>query len=112
MRTSILHVMYLLEALKIVSNKIYLDCGMDMQRMHTLIPAVHRQIIRLATRAVWYQNIDWCFLFVCFFNLTYSRWSLRIFPSLPGSRLTIFNRNARSALLQLVNQSVNNTVIQ
>ena len=39
------------------------------------------------------------FLFFLFFHLTYSRWpsslpsclwSLRIFPSLPGSRLTIF----------------------
>ena len=48
-----------------------------------------------------------------FFNLPYSRWtsplpsclrSKRIFPSLPGSRLTIFYRDASSALLQLVNQ--------
>ena len=46
-------------------------------------------------------------------NLTYSRWtsslpsclwSQRIFPSLPGSRLTIFYRDASSALSQLVNQ--------
>ena len=53
-----------------------------------------------------------------FFNLTYSRWtsslpscmwSLRIFPSLPGSRLTIFYRDASSALLQLVNQWLNFT---
>ena len=29
-------------------------------------------------------------------------WSLRIFPSLPGSRLTNFYRDAGSALLQLV----------
>ena len=52
-----------------------------------------------------------------FFYLTYSRrtssslpsflWSLRIFPSLPGSRLTIFYRDASSALLQLVNQWLN-----
>ena len=51
-------------------------------------------------------------MFYFFFNLTYSRWtsslpsclwSLRIFPSLPGSRLTIFYRDASSALLQLVN---------
>ena len=52
--------------------------------------------------------------FFCFFlfHLTYSRWasslpsglwSQRIFPSLPGSRLTIFYRDASSALLQLVN---------
>ena len=52
------------------------------------------------------------------FNLTYSRWtsslpcslwSRRIFPSLPGSRLTIFYRDASSALLQLVNQWLNFT---
>ena len=30
--------------------------------------------------------------------------TLRIFPSLPGSRLTIFYRDASSALLQLVKQ--------
>ena len=50
------------------------------------------------------------------YYLTYSRWtsslpsclwSLRIFPSLPGSRLTIFYRDASSALLQLVNQWLN-----
>ena len=54
--------------------------------------------------------------FCFFFNLTYSRWtsslpsclwSQRIFPSLPGSRLTIFYRDASSALLQLVNQWLN-----
>ena len=53
-----------------------------------------------------------------FFNLTYSRWtsslpscmwSLRIFPSLSGSRLTIFYRDTTSALLQLVNQWLNFT---
>ena len=53
-----------------------------------------------------------------FFNLTYNRWtsslpsclwSLRIFPSLPGSRLTMFYRDASSALLQLVNQWLNFT---
>ena len=51
-----------------------------------------------------------------FFYLTYIRrtsslpsclWSLTIFPSLPGSRLTIFYRDASSALLQLVNQWLN-----
>ena len=51
-------------------------------------------------------------------NITYSRWtsslpsclwSQRIFPSLPGSRLTIFYRDASSALLQLVNQWLNFT---
>ena len=54
-----------------------------------------------------------------FFHLTYSRWtpsvpsclwSQRIFPSLPGSRLTIFYRDASSALLQLVNQWLNFTI--
>ena len=57
--------------------------------------------------------------FLSFFNLTYSRWtsslspsclwSQRIFPSLPGSRLTIFYRDASSALLQLVSQWLNFT---
>ena len=56
--------------------------------------------------------------FFFFFNLTYSRWtsslpsclwSQRIFPSLPCSRLTIFYRDASSALLQLVNQRLNYT---
>ena len=51
--------------------------------------------------------------FIYLLNLTYSRltsslpsclWSLRIFPSLPDSRLTIFYRAASSAILQLVNQ--------
>ena len=59
-----------------------------------------------------------CPLFVSFFNLTYSRWtsslpsclwSLRVFPSLPGSHLTIFYRDASSALFQLVNQWLNFT---
>ena len=58
------------------------------------------------------------FSFFLFFNLTYSRWtsslpsclwSLRIVSSLPGSRLTIFYRDASSALLQLVNQWLNFT---
>ena len=52
--------------------------------------------------------------FLYFFkNLPHSRWTsslpsslwpLRIFPSLPGSRLTIFYRDASSSILQLVNQ--------
>ena len=58
------------------------------------------------------------FIFIFLFNLTYSRWtsslpsclwSLRMFPSLPGSRLTISYRDASSALLQLVNQLLNFT---
>ena len=37
-------------------------------------------------------------------------WSLRIFSSLPGSRLTFFfYRDASSAILQLVNQWLNFT---
>ena len=58
------------------------------------------------------------FFFFFFFHLTYSRWTSslpsylwlqRIFPSLPNSRLTIFYRDASSALLQLVNQWLNFT---
>ena len=58
-------------------------------------------------------------IIIIFFNLTYRRWtsslpsclwSQRIFPSLPGSRLTIFYRDASSTLfLQLVNQWLNFT---
>ena len=53
------------------------------------------------------------YIYIISFNATYSRWtsslpsclwSQRIFPSLPGLRLTIFYRDASSALLQLVNQ--------
>ena len=63
-------------------------------------------------KMLWIMDV----LFLSFFNLTYSRWtsslpsclwSLRIFPSLPGSRLTIFYRDASSALLQLDNQWLN-----
>ena len=55
----------------------------------------------------------WPSFFFSLFHPTYSRWtsslpsclwSQRIFPSLPGSRLTIVYRDASSALLQLVNQ--------
>ena len=62
--------------------------------------------------------VEGTFFFLFFFHLTYSRWTLslpsclwsqRIFPSLPGSRLTIFYRDASSALLQLVNQWLNFT---
>ena len=58
------------------------------------------------------------FFFFFIFHLTFSRWtsslpsclwSQRIFPSLSGSRLTIFYRDASSALLQLVNQWLNFT---
>ena len=73
---------------------------------------------RASSRRQWFVpspssgDIAVFFLLFFFFNLTYSRWtsslpsclwSQRIFPSLPGSRLTIFYRDASSALLQLVN---------
>ena len=59
------------------------------------------------------------FLFI--FYLTYSRWtsslpsclwSQRIFPSLPGSRFTIFYRDASSALLHFVSQWLNFTFLR
>ena len=67
---------------------------------------------------VWKTSQSRCISFMSvflhlLFNFTCSRWtsslpsclwSLRIFPSLPGSRLTIFYHDASSALLQLVNQ--------
>ena len=65
-----------------------------------------------------YQRRWTSLFFFFFFHLTYCRWtsslpsclwSQRIFPSLPGSRLTIFYRDASSALLQLVNQWLNFT---
>ena len=58
------------------------------------------------------------FFSVSFFHLITSRWtslfpsclwSRRIFPSLPGSRLTSIYRDVRSAILQLVNQWLNFT---
>ena len=66
-------------------------------------------------RSHWHRHTFFSFIF---FHLTYSRWtsslpsclwSQRIFPSLPGSRLTFFYRDASSALLQLVNQWLNFT---
>ena len=36
-------------------------------------------------------------------------WSLKIFPFLPGSRQTVFYRDASSAILKLVNQWLNFT---
>ena len=39
-------------------------------------------------------------------------WSRRIFPSPPGSRLTIFYRSASSALLQFVNHWLNFTFLR
>ena len=63
-----------------------------------------------------YSIIAIYIFFLSFFHLTYSRWtsslpsclwSQRIFPSLSGSRLTFFYRDASSALLQFVNQWLN-----
>ena len=70
-----------------------------------------------SSKCMWYEYLIFLF-FYYFFHLTYSRWtsslpsclgSQRIFPSLPGSRLTFFYRDASSALLQLVNQWLNFT---
>ena len=49
--------------------------------------------------------VDPCSCYMCdHTSLQSCLWSLRIFPSLPGPRLTKFYRDASSALLQLVNQ--------
>ena len=78
----------------------------------------NKRDIRGGANPVHIKSDPFFFFFFFFFNLTYSRWtsslpsclwSLRIFPSLPGSRLTIFYRDASSALLQLVNQWLNFT---
>ena len=46
------------------------------------------------------------FFFFFFFNLTYSRWSQRIFPSLPGSRLSIFLSRCKFSTLTTRQQMV------
>ena len=65
----------------------------------------------------YYSSLNF-FFYYYYYYLTGSRWvsslpsclwSLRIFPSLPGSRLTIFYRDASSAFLQLVNLWLNFT---
>ena len=65
-----------------------------------------------------YLQKTYIYIYIFFLYLTYSRWtsslpsclwSQRIFPSLPGSRLTIFYCDASSALVQLVNQWLNFT---
>ena len=69
------------------------------------------------------ESCDDLDFFSSFFNKnpTFSRWtslfssclwSQRIFPSLPGSHLTIFYRDASLALLQLVNQWLNFTYLR
>ena len=69
-------------------------------------------------RQCWGVFAIFIYFIYLFLNLTYSRWtsslpsclwSLKIFPSLSGSRLTIFYRDANSALLQLVIQWLNFT---
>ena len=82
--------------------------------------AATRQRASRHSRGMWKYCLRQRVLFFSFFffHLTYSRWtsslpsclwSQRIFPSLPGSRLTFFYRDASSALLQLVNQWLNFT---
>ena len=88
-------------------------CSSAFQRhSHKLVLFWHLRVL-VPTADVW-SLPDYFF----FSNLSYSRWtsslpsclwSLTIFPSLPGSRLTIFYRDASSALLQLVNQWLNFT---
>ena len=82
-----------------------------------------KQILYVSTNCIFCLSFFYLqhffFLLFSFFHLTYSRWtsslpsclwSQRIFPSLPGSRLTIFfYRDASSALLQLVNRWLNFT---
>ena len=84
-----------------------------MYKRHVELPITFEQKTKKRTLLI----VLFFFLFF-FFHLTYSRWttslpsclwSQRIFPSLPGSRLTIFYRDASSALLQLVNQWLNFT---
>ena len=79
-------------------------------------PMRHKSYQPAWSRGPSVRGVFFFFLISFFFNLTYSRrtsslpsclWSQRIFPSLPGSRLTIFYRDASSALLQLVNQWLN-----
>ena len=52
----------------------------------------------------WYVYTAHFFLYSRWAPLLSCLWSLRIFPFLPGSRLTDFYRDTSSALLQLVNQ--------
>ena len=90
--------------------------------IHTLLYVmttyIHNTSSLLSNVLTPHINVVVVLFFFFFLNLTYSRWtsslpsclwSQRIFPSLPGSRLTIFYRDASSALLQLVNQWLNFT---
>ena len=106
----------------------------EAQLVNTILNQPYRHHVSvgrlIATKAIWLhlsmvspalhppEIPSHTFFLSFFFHLTYSRWtsslpsclwSQRIFPSLPGSRLTIFYRDASSALLQLVNQWLNFT---
>ena len=101
-----------------LSNNVYDElkssCGTSW-RLKTLVRWV--PVALHMSRTISSSMASRTFFFFFFFNLTYSRWtslpsclwSQRIFPSLPGSRLTIFYRDASSALLQLVKQWLNFT---
>ena len=104
---------------RIQSVKVYIyTCTTGIFTVDPKLLFLYGSIARLSYVVYYYYPLDLCpfFPFFSFFNLTYSRWisslpsclwSQRIFPSLPGSRLTIFYRDASSALLQLVNQWLN-----
>ena len=88
------------------------------QEVPVLNTLLHTNYIDSRTSRIHYAATGSDSFFFFLFNLTYSRWisslpsclwSLWIFISLPGSRLTIFYRYASSALLQLVNQWLNFT---
>ena len=88
------------------------------QEVPVLDTLLHTNYIDSRTSRIHYAATGSDSFFFFLFNLTYSRWisslpsclwSLWIFSSLPGSRLTIFYRYASSALLQLVNQWLNFT---
>ena len=73
--------------------------------------------VHIMPKRVFFHDLSPIYIYVLF-NLTSSRWTsslpsglwtLRIFPCLPGSRLTIFYRDASSAILQLFNQWLNFT---
>ena len=103
-------------------------CDHDVDFWHQLSSNVRVQFnnkSKAGYNTIFYGHRTWGTVYrnwICsgdfFFHITYSRWtsslpsclwSQRIFPSLPGSRLTIFYRDASSALLQLVNQWLNFT---
>ena len=93
-------------------------CSRDLPDS-TINPLLHATHLHDNVLRVSFQgDLHRAHFFFFFFHLTYSRWtsslpsclwSQRIFPSLPGSRLTFFYRDASSALLQLVNQWLNFT---